>query len=79
MLSITNLAHELSISEKTIRRWIAAGSLKAVKLGGLWRISDDEFQKITKIGISVCSETNFHKPKKSPMRHRSKEGRRPWE
>lgn len=46
MRSIKVLAIDLDISQKTIRRWIDSGSLKAVKLGGLWRISDEEYQKL---------------------------------
>ena len=33
------------VSEKTVRRWIAAGVLVAHKLGRQWRIAPDEIER----------------------------------
>ncbi|MCZ0813531.1 helix-turn-helix domain-containing protein [Roseovarius sp. EGI FJ00037] len=39
MLDIIDVAAICRVSEKTVRRWIEAGDLRAAKLGGQWRIS----------------------------------------
>jgi excisionase family DNA binding protein len=33
------------VSEKTVRRWIAAGQLAAHQLGRQWRITPDEIER----------------------------------
>jgi len=38
LLDIPSTAAFLGVSTKTIRRWIAAGDLRAAKLGGQWRM-----------------------------------------
>ena len=45
---IKAVAKLLDLSEKTIRRWIREGKLKAVKIGGSIRISKDEIANIIK-------------------------------
>ena len=37
MLSIKDVAKTLSISENTVRRWIAEGKIKGLKFGRQWR------------------------------------------
>jgi excisionase family DNA binding protein len=44
-LSIKEVAAFFRVSEKTVRRWIAAGQLVAHKLGRQWRISPDEIER----------------------------------
>ena len=41
-LSIAEIANVLSVSERTVRRWIQAGDLKAHQLGRHWRIHPDD-------------------------------------
>jgi excisionase family DNA binding protein len=38
LLTIDATAEVLGVSEKTIRRWISGGLLRAAKLGNQWRI-----------------------------------------
>jgi excisionase family DNA binding protein len=38
LLDIPSAARICGVSEKTIRRWIAAGEMPAAKLGSQWRI-----------------------------------------
>lgn len=38
-LTPTELAHEIGKAPKTVRRYLRRGYIKAVKLGGKWRIS----------------------------------------
>ena len=42
LLSIDELADRLSVSSKTIRRWIHAGDLRMHKLGWQIRISEED-------------------------------------
>lgn len=46
LFTIPEVAAVVQVSEKTVRRWIAAGELPAAKLGNQWRIRPrdlDEF------------------------------------
>jgi excisionase family DNA binding protein len=45
LLSIKEAAAYFRVSEKTVRRWIAAGVLVAHKLGRQWRIAPDEIER----------------------------------
>ena len=38
LMTIDQVAVMCRVSEKTVRRWIAAGELPAAKLGNQWRI-----------------------------------------
>lgn len=41
-LSVSEVAKRLSISEKSVRRWVAVGDLHHHKLGASIRISEDD-------------------------------------
>jgi excisionase family DNA binding protein len=48
-LSISEVAHELKVSNKTVRRWIATGQLPAERLGArLIRIRRDDLDQLTR-------------------------------
>jgi len=42
------IAEQFNLQAQTVRLWIRQGKLKAVKLGGLWRISEDQLQEFIK-------------------------------
>lgn len=44
MLKITEVAKDLNVSYWTVRRWIKEGRLKSIKIGGSWRIEDEEYK-----------------------------------
>ena len=46
-LKVADVAKELSVHPETIKRWIRAGRLAAVKTSanGNWRISDEELHR----------------------------------
>jgi len=46
MLDIRQAAKELSVCEKTIRNLIKSGKIKAVRIGRLIRINEEEIKKI---------------------------------
>jgi excisionase family DNA binding protein len=42
-LTITDISALMSVSTKTVRRWIERGELHAHRIGNLLRISQDDF------------------------------------
>jgi excisionase family DNA binding protein len=53
LLTIKETAHELRVSEKTVRRWIETRELIAHKLGRQWRISWEDLANFVKIRRQV--------------------------
>lgn len=49
LLTVSDVAQLFAVSEKTIRRWIAAGRLPAVRLGRLVRISPKSLSEYIKL------------------------------
>lgn len=50
MLTIEDVAKRLHISIMTVRRYIDSGQIKAVKIGKVWRISQEELNRIMECG-----------------------------
>ena len=50
MLTIEDIAKHLNISAITVRRYIDNGQIKAVKIGKVWRISQEELDRIMECG-----------------------------
>jgi excisionase family DNA binding protein len=50
MLTIEDVARELHISIMSVRRYIESGQIKAVKIGKVWRISQEELNRIMECG-----------------------------
>ena len=46
MLDIKQAAKELNVCEKTIRNHIKSGKIKAVRIGKLIRISEEEIKRL---------------------------------
>lgn len=44
-------AERLDRSLMTIHRWIAAGKLKAIKIGKFWEISEEEIERVKREGL----------------------------
>lgn len=42
MLSIKEFADLMGVSTKTVGRWIKSGELHAHRLGGQWRVAEDD-------------------------------------
>jgi excisionase family DNA binding protein len=51
VLTIGQAAEVCQVSTKTIRRWIASGQLRAVKLGRQWRIHRRDLNAALHAGI----------------------------
>lgn len=48
--TIKEVAERLSVKEQTIRSWICKGNVKAVKIFGATRISEEEINNMIKEG-----------------------------
>lgn len=45
MLTVKEIARDIKVSERTVRRWIQEGKLKAIKIQGVRRIENEEYTK----------------------------------
>ena len=43
-----DIANNFNIKADTVRKWIRDGKLKAVKLGRMWRVSENSLQEFIK-------------------------------
>jgi len=48
MFTVKQIAQELQVTERTVRRWVADGKLKAIKIQGILRIENPEYQRFLK-------------------------------
>jgi len=46
LYNVDDAAELLSVKPATLREWIRAGKVKAIKLGGSWKISDTELRRL---------------------------------
>ena len=66
MLRIQDVANELNVSQKSVRRYIHSGKLKSNKIGGVHRISETELEDFLKSSIydkGPERELEWKKPK----------------
>ena len=47
MLTVKEIAERLQVHEQTVYRWIKKGVLKAQRVGGLLRITEEAYQEFT--------------------------------
>jgi excisionase family DNA binding protein len=48
MLGITQVAKELGLNPRTVLRMIHDGRIKGVKIASMWKITEEEVEKIKK-------------------------------
>ena len=48
MLTVEEIAQKLKVSERTVYRWIAEGKLKSLKIQGIIRITEKDYQQFIK-------------------------------
>jgi len=53
MLTVDRVAKELSLSRRTVYRYIKSGQIKARKIGAGWRIPRSELERIVRRGLEV--------------------------
>lgn len=51
MLTTEQLAETLNVAKITIFRYLKSGRIRGVKIGNIWRISEEEVERIKKVGI----------------------------
>lgn len=45
MLTVNEIAEKLKVHPQTVYRWIYAGKLKSLKIDGLVRITEEQYEK----------------------------------
>ena len=51
MLSVNELAELLKVHPNTIFKALKQGKIKGIKIGGVWRIGDEEVERIKQEGF----------------------------
>lgn len=51
MYTVTEVAGMLRISKATVFRALQVGKIKGIKIGNIWRVSEEELQRIMKEGF----------------------------
>jgi len=50
MLTVREVAEQLKVHEQTVYRWIRQKKLKAIKIDGIVRIREDDFNRFVRGG-----------------------------
>ena len=45
MKTINEIAYELLVHRRTVKRWIQKGLLRAIKIDNTWRVTDEEYRR----------------------------------
>lgn len=43
-MKVSEIAAELRVTERVVYKWLKEGTLRGVLLGGVWRVSREEFE-----------------------------------
>lgn len=46
MMTVKDVAREMKVSTRTVWRWIKSGKLETIKIGGITRIDEKEFNRL---------------------------------
>jgi excisionase family DNA binding protein len=46
-LTVSEIAAELRVTDRVVYKWIREEILQAVRFGGVWRVSREEFERFT--------------------------------
>jgi acetyl-CoA synthetase len=52
LLTPSQVADRLQVTERTIYSWLGAGSLKGIKIGRIWRIPENALQAFLNVQMS---------------------------
>ena len=79
--SLEDVARDLNLSVKAVRRYVASGELRAVKMKNVYKISEEDFEAFKKATLStlpvyepICSEIQFTRNRQN--RKKKRRGRR---
>lgn len=48
MLSPSKIADQLGVTRQSVHNWIKSGKLKALKIGGVWRVYPEDLEAFIK-------------------------------
>ena len=74
MLSVKDIAKTLSVSENTVRRWIAEGKIKGLKFGRQWRLRPSDMAQWLEHGDQDDNSKPPETKKRFSLRGRFKGG-----
>ncbi|KKK46851.1 hypothetical protein LCGC14_3161080 [marine sediment metagenome] len=49
MLTIKEVAEKFGVHEQTVYRWVYSGKLKAIKVGGLLRVTEEQLKEFVEV------------------------------
>ncbi len=55
-----DIAEQYNLNPATVRKWIREGKLKAIKMGALWRVSEEALQEFTRQDKKESAERMFN-------------------
>lgn len=55
LLTVKEVADRLKLTPYTVREWIREGKLKASKVGGVWRVKEDNLSALLEEGGGKAS------------------------
>lgn len=58
ILTVSEVAEQLKVSDRTVRNWIEQGAIKAYRFGLVYRIKKEDFEQFVKE-----SQVNFEQEK----------------
>lgn len=48
LYSITEVSEMLRVNYKTVHKWVKSGAMQAYKIGGSWRVSQEQIEEFLK-------------------------------
>lgn len=48
-MTLDDIQRELKVSRRTVYRWIKLGNLRAIKVGGGWRVKEETFKEFLEL------------------------------
>ncbi len=54
------IASNLKVHPATVRRWLRDGKLRAVKVGHLWRVTEDHLKEFLKVEEREANDRMFN-------------------
>jgi len=54
------IAKEYNVQPGTVRAWMRDGRLKAIKMGGLWRVKDEDLQEFIRRDKKESADRMFN-------------------
>ena len=57
LFTIQQVMSRLQVSDETVYRYIRSGKLKSIRVGGLWRVSEEALQEFLAMGERRCKQS----------------------